>query len=407
VLCLDLDHFKDVNDTLGHPQGDMLLQIVAQRLKNVVRDSDVIGRLGGDEFAIVALNGSAPEAIAALATRIRDSLACPYTIEGNQVHVSASIGISFYASTIKSADEMMIQADLALYRSKHSGRNRFCVHSPDLDCDVHERATIAGELRIAIEQDQLELYYQPQVESRTGRIVGMEALVRWNHPTRGLLSPAVFIPAAETTGMIVALGRWVLEESCRQIKQWRGERVDVPRVGVNLSAAQLKTAPHLDRDLAAVLARYGIAPHDIEIELTEFALMEATEAHGGLIGRIRALGIGIAIDDFGTGYSSLEYLRSYQVSRLKIAREFIRELGSNPGDAAIVRATIGLARELGLEVIAEGVETAEQLAFLDAAGCRYVQGYYFGRRVPAAAAADLMREGTIGPAQPRPALMAS
>jgi predicted signal transduction protein with EAL and GGDEF domain len=375
----------------------LLLQTVARRLQGILRHSDTIGRLGGDEFAILVMEAVDAADVAMLSQRINEELAEPYAIHGNQVHVSASIGISIFEPTIASPDQMMIQADLALYRTKEEGRNGFCFHSADLDRLVHERVAITGELHVALQKNELELYYQPQVEILSGRIVGLEALVRWNHPTRGLLTPGVFVPVAETTGMIVPLGRWILEECCRQIQSWAREGVVPPLVAINFSAAQFKASPNLDRELGQLFARHGIDPHTVELELTEQTLMEATEAHSVTVDRIRALGVGIAIDDFGTGYSSLGYLRSYQVNRLKIAQQFMPELATNPADAAIVRATIGLARELGIDVLAEGVETADQLRLLEGAGCRYVQGYYFSRPVAADAAARLLRRGVVLP----------
>lgn len=397
VLCLDLDHFKDVNDTLGHPHGDLLLEATAKRLKSVVRETDLIGRLGGDEFAILVKNGTDRDGLSILAQRINKTLAEPFAINGNQVHVSASIGVSIFASAMTSPDEMMIQADLALYETKQAGRNSFRFHSSDLDTQVSERVKMTSELRLALERNELEVYYQPQVEIPSGRITGLEALVRWNHPTRGLLLPDAFVPMAEVTGMIVPLGLWVLEEGCRQLRHWILEGVVPPLLAINFSSVQFKASSTLDEDLMQIFKRHGVDPHAVEIELTESALMEATETHSLIIERIRALGIGIAIDDFGTGYSSLSYLRSFRVSRLKIAQQFVYELATNAEDAAIVRATIGLARELGIGVVAEGVETADVLRILEAAGCRCAQGYYFSPPVPADAAAELLRRGNLLP----------
>jgi diguanylate cyclase (GGDEF)-like protein len=395
VLCLDVDHFKDVNDTLGHPLGDTLLQIVSCQLRRIVRDTDIVARLGGDEFAILVARGEDPTIVAALARRINTSLAEPYQIDGNEVRVSASIGVALYAKNVRSPDELMANADVALYRAKAAGRNQFCFFSADLDCQLRERVAAAAELRAALERDELELYYQPQVDARSGRIVGMEALVRWNHPTRGVLLAGLFVPLAETTGTIVALGRWVLQESCHQIARWNAEGLMPPPIAINFSATQIKAQPGLARDLAEILALHGIAAEGIEIELNESALMEATGENGGVIESVHALGVRVAIDDFGTGCCSLAHLRSLHIGRLKIAQEFIRGVGNNPGDGAIVRAVVGLARELDMAVIAEGVETAEQLAFLNAAGCHYVQGFYFSRPIPAARATEFLRRGTI------------
>jgi diguanylate cyclase (GGDEF)-like protein len=395
VLCLDVDRFKDVNDALGHDRGDLLLQAVARRLASVVREGDVIGRLGGDEFAVLAMNAADPKTISALARRINQTLNEMYELAGNRVYASASIGISIFAPTLHSPDEMMTQADLALNRSKQTGRNNFSFHSLELDTEARERAAISSDLHAALERNELELYYQPQVEIATGRITGLEALLRWKHPERGLISPDVFIPIAEVTGVILPIGRWVLDEACRQFQRWNREGLTLPLLAINVSAAQFKASPNLDDELEQVFARYGIDPGKIELELTESALMEATESSSRMIERLRSLGVGIAIDDFGTGYSSLAYLRSYRVSRLKIAQDFVRDIATRADDAAIVRATIGLARELGIDVVAEGVETAAALRLIEAAGCRCVQGYYFSRPVPADVAGEMLRRGVL------------
>jgi diguanylate cyclase len=395
VIYLDLDHFKDVNDTLGHPSGDLLLTIVADRLKALVRHSDVIARLGGDEFAILMAYVPPPSHVAITAARINDLLAQEYDLNGIKAHVSASIGVSLYDDTIASPQDMMVQADLALYRAKDEGRNKFSFHSIDLDRDVRDRMTIAGELLAALGNRQLELYYQPQVELPTGRIIGIEALLRWNHPVRGLLLPEMFVPAAETTGTIFALGQWVLEETCRQIKQWRSEGITPPVVAVNFSAAQFKGTPNLDRDLAETFQKYEVDPSWIEIDVTELAVVETNEAQNDIIERLRNMGLSVAIDDFGTGYSSLKYLWASQVTRIKIAQQFMRNAASDVGDAAIVRAALALARELGMQAIAEGVETADQLAFLLTAGCRHAQGRYFSGPISAAETGALLRQGEI------------
>ncbi|HEY0330772.1 MAG TPA: EAL domain-containing protein [Rhodopseudomonas sp.] len=403
VVCLDLDHFKDVNDTLGHPIGDRLLQIAAGRLTAILDEGDLIARLGGDEFAILLADVSDRHTIAGVAARLIEALDERYDLDGNEVHVSASLGISVYGPTTASPEAMMIQADLALYRAKSEGRNGYVFHSVELDSAVRERVRINDELHAALRNGELTLHYQPQVEVPSGRINGLEALVRWNHPTRGLLYPGAFIPIAETTGAIVGLGRFVLEEACRQIKRWQAEGIEPPRVAVNISAAQFKGALPLDQQLRETLARYDVDPDLIEIELTEFALLESTKANSDTIRRVRELGISVAIDDFGTGYSSLEYLRTYRVNRLKIPQQFMTEVAIESGDAAIVRAALVLARELGMEAIAEGVETPEQLAFLLSAGCRNVQGYYFSRPVGVEALRPLLKAGVIHRAAAPPA----
>ena len=394
VHYLDLDHFKDINDVFGHSKGDELLKLVAQRLKSIGRTNDVIARFGGDEFAILQNDTSDRSDAEALATRIIHELAEPYDL-GIQLNITASIGIAIFSRGAAGPEEMVKQADIALYRAKDLGRNQYQFHSEELDIAVVERVTLARDLRLALERGELELYYQPQVEASSGKIIGLEALARWHHPTHGLLCPTRFIPIAEVTGLILPLGRWVIEDVCRQIANWRAEALIPPTVAINVSAAQLIASPEFVSDLERSFHKWSIEPETVELELTETVLMETTRQHGGIIDQLRAFGVQIAIDDFGTGYSSLGYLRSYRVSHLKIAQEFIRDLQPNSGDAAIVRAAISLARELGIKVIAEGVETAFQLDLLIQAGCQYVQGFYFSRPVTAERATELLRRGRI------------
>jgi diguanylate cyclase (GGDEF)-like protein len=395
VLFLDLDDFKDVNDTLGHAVGDALLQQVVERLKNTVRPTDLVARFGGDEFAILQADASDPVAAATLAARVGACLAAPFTIEGHEVRITASIGISPYSADVSRPAAMMIQADLALYRAKGDGRNCFRFHTGELDQQVHLRVTLAEELRVAIGSAELELYYQPLVEIVSGRIVGLEALVRWSHPTRGLILPSIFIPIAERTGAILPLGHWVFEEACRQFKRWRDQGVAPQVLAVNVSGVQFKRMADLELDIAASLARWGIESGNIEVELTETVLMEITQKHGDALERLQQLGVRIAIDDFGTGYSSLKYLTAYPVNRLKIAQELVFRVTTDSRNAAVVRAAIRLAQELGIEVIAEGVETMAQADFLVSAGCPYAQGYYFSRPVNAEQATELLRHGKI------------
>lgn len=397
ILYLDIDHFKDVNDVLGHTKGDELLKLVAQRLKGMLHPNDLIARFGGDEFAILQSDVSDPSDAGVFAARIIQNISVPFDI-GTEIHITASIGISVYSAESANPEEMIKNVDLALYRAKESGRNEYHFHSDELDVAIIERVTMAGDLRTGIGRGELELYYQPQVETASGKIVGLEVLVRWNHPKLGLLYPGRFIPISERSDIIFALGRWVIEETCRQIAQWRKEGVTPPTVAINVSAAQLKLGLEFDRMLMQILQRWGIEPHAVEIELTESVLMEATRENNAIVERLRALDISIAIDDFGTGYSSLNYLRRYRVNRLKIAQEFVADLATDPSDVVIVRAAVSLARELGIEVIAEGVETAAQLDLLTKAGCQYVQGYYFCRPVPAKRARELLRQGVLAPA---------
>jgi diguanylate cyclase len=398
VLYLDIDNFKDVNDTLGHAMGDLLLKEVVSRLRSAVRSEDLVARFGGDEFAVFVPNVTDRATVGDLAARIGKLLAAPFNIKGHKLCITSSIGIALYSSEVAGPEAMMMQADLALYGAKDDGRNCYRFHSQDLDREVHERVRIAEELRAALELGELELYYQPQVELSTGRIVGVEALIRWNHKTRGLLTPGTFIGIAEKTGAILPLGHFVFEEACRQLKSWQSEGIAPQVLSVNVSGVQFKGAAELEREVEACLSRWDLNPGDLELELTESVLMEATQRHSNTLDKLRQLGTKIAIDDFGTGYSSLKYLTTYPVNRLKLAPEFVFRVTVDYRNAAVVRAAIRLANELGLEVIAEGVETEAQVRFLMEAGCEQAQGYYFSRPVPALKVTELLRTGRIEPA---------
>src|SRR5208283_4921047 len=398
LLYLDLDDFKDINETLGHSLGDELLKAVAQRLVGALREDDRIARVGGDEFAVLLSDVADRAVVATLAARIVSSITAPHLIGGSQMHVTVSIGISVYRGELTKPEDIMREADLALYEAKGSGRDKYVFHSEALDLAVRERVTMIEELRAALDRGEFEVYYQPQVEVPSRQIVGVEALLRWNHPSRGLLTPGRFIAIAEKTGMIGPIGQWVLADVRRQLRIWNNDGIGPPVTSVNLSAAQLISPSNFLRDLMQGLSADGLDPGRFELELTESLLMETNGGHGDMVNQLRALGVRIAIDDFGTGYSSLEYLLVYRVSRIKIAQQFVSGLPGNPGSAAIVRATIGLAREFGIEIIAEGVETAAQLEFLVGAGCRCIQGFYFSRPVPARQATRLLRQGVLEPA---------
>jgi diguanylate cyclase (GGDEF)-like protein len=397
--CFDLDNFKDVNDTLGHPAGDALLRQVANRVKSSMRGADLFARFGGDEFAVLQTNIADLTAAGTLAAKIGQFVAAPYLIEGNEVRVTASIGISCYTPQIAGPEAMMTQADLALYRAKEDGRNCFRFHSEELDGEVEERVTLGHELRGALERGELGLFYQPQVELVSGKIIGLEALMRWNHPVRGFIPPSVFIPIAERTGSILPLGRWAFDEACRQLKVWHAQGNAPALLAVNFSTLQFKSPSDIEREIVESLTRHGIAPDMMEIELTESVLMAAAQQQSDCFERLRHLGMRIAIDDFGIGYSSLNYLTSYPVNRLKIAQELVFKVDSEFRNATVVRAAIRLARELGIECIAEGVETEAQARFLVSAGCEHGQGYYFSRPVDAARATELLRQGRIKPAR--------
>jgi predicted signal transduction protein with EAL and GGDEF domain len=379
--------------------GDLLLREVAQRLQACTRETDLVARLGGDEFAVLQSEMTDAASAGVLAGKVQCELARPYSLDGHEVRVSASIGVCPYvagASTNPAA--MVVQADLALYRSKEEGRNTYRFHSEELDREVLDRVTLSEELRKAIDRDELELYYQPQVELASGKVVGMEALVRWNHPRRGLLSAGAFITVAERAGSIVALGRWVLNRACQQMRQWRDQGVDAPALAINLSLGQLKNGGELIRDVSEAIATWGLEPSDLEFDVTEATLAQVTWTRNDVLPRLRELGVRIAIDDFGTEYSSFEYLRTYRVNHLKIAQSMLKSAVDDPASAATVRAIIGLAREARIGIIGEGVETQAQRDFLQSAGATTLaQGYYFSEPVSAADAGKVLRSGTIGP----------
>jgi len=399
VLYIDLDHFKDVNDTLGHSAGDLLLISVAGHLKRNCRESDLVARLGGDEFAILQTEVSDVSGATALASKIHGVLGTPYQLGDSKLFLSASIGISLFTDATAGPDEMLAKADLALYRAKEDGRDQYRFHSDDLDQEMRERVTLTGDLIQALEKNELELYYQPQVELFTGRITGMEALIRWNHPKRGLLMPADFIPIIEKSDAIVALGQWVLDHACEQMSSWRNAGIAPVILAVNLSLGQLRTGDELIQFVTATLMKWGLTPKDLELDVTETMLAYATWAYIDVLERLQQLGVMIAIDDFGTQYSSLDYLKHYRVSRLKIPRAMITAAAQqDQRNAAMVRAIIGLARELDIEVMAQGVENEAQRDLLTAApSTTKVQGFYYSAPVPASGATQLLRQRLIEP----------
>ncbi len=395
VLYLDLDHFKDVNDTLGHPIGDRLLQSVAERLRANVRASDTLARFGGDEFALLMSDVGDPTDAGVLADKILQIMNQPFLLDGNQIHSGVSIGIAPYEPDDANAEALLAHADVALYRAKSEGRHTYRFFTDAMDAEVRKRVTLTSELQAGIAAGQLFLVYQPQVDMETSRLVGLEALVRWNHPVRGVLMPGEFLPAAERGGLIVTLGNWVLHAACQQARQWRESGVALPPLAINVSALQFKAPRELERKIEAALAESGLLPGALEIEMTETALMGTSGGPENVVDRLRARGLRIAIDDFGTGYSSLLYLRRFPVDRIKIAQEFVKDIGIEPNDTAIVKAAIGLARELGIAVLAEGVETADQVRLLHAWGCRQAQGFYFAKPMSAEDVLPLLRSGSV------------
>jgi diguanylate cyclase (GGDEF)-like protein len=369
VLCLDLDQFKDINDTLGHPVGDALLAAVTERLREIVRRADTVARLGGDEFAIVQSIGSRLDATN-LAARILHELGAPFQLAAHHVVVSASVGIAVAPSDGSDPDLLLKSADIALYRAKSEGRNRFRCFEPEMDAQIRARRELEVDLRSAIAAEEFELFFQPLVSLVTERITGFEALLRWRHPRRGMIPPSDFIPVAEEMGLIIQLGEWVLHESCRQAMSWP----EPLKIAVNISTVQFK-ARNLVEIIAATLKQSGLAPGRLELEITESVMVHDFEAAISDLEQLKELGIGIAMDDFGTGYSSLSYLRCFRFDKVKVDQSFVRELGIKPDGAAIIRAVIGMCQSLGASVTAEGVETEQQLDLLRNERCTEIQGY--------------------------------
>ncbi|MDR3438701.1 EAL domain-containing protein [Telmatospirillum sp.] len=386
LLFVDLDNFKTLNETQGHETGDLLLREVSQRLMTICRDVDTVARIGGDEFVVVLTDLSEnPEETAARAEmvgeKIRVNLAEPYRISGKEFRSTTSIGITLFGEPDVGIDGLMKQAEIAMYEAKAAGRNTVRFFDPDLQAAIHMRAEIEADLFQGIKENQLVLYYQPQVESG-GVLTGAEALVRWRHPRRGIVSPADFIPLAEETGLILPLGQGVLETACAQLTKWSGHpRLAHLTIAVNVSARQFRQPDFVDTVLA-VLGKTGANPQRLKLELTESLLVENVEDIIRKMVRLKAEGVGFSLDDFGTGYSSLFYLKRLPLDELKIDQSFVRDVLTDPNDATIAKTIVALSQSFGLGVIAEGVETAEQLAFLAHSGCRVYQGYFFSRPLP-------------------------
>src|SRR5579872_181454 len=378
VLCLDLDHFKSVNDTLGHPIGDELLKLVADRLRGCTREPDTIARLGGDEFAIIMTQMHQPGDAAALSRRIRDSIIKPYQVDGHQIITDISIGISIAPIDGVEPDQLLKNADMALSGAKGDGRGMYRFFEQEMDKRMKDRRGLEMDLRQALNNGEFELHYQPLVNLQTNEITAFEALLRWNHPTKGLISPADFVPIAEETGLIVSIGEWVLRVACKETANWP----EYVKVAVNLSPAQLKSK-NLMAIVMSTLEDSGMRPERLQLEITETMLMQNTFATLGMLHQLRKLGVQIAMDDFGTGYSSLSYLRSFPFDKIKIDRSFIQDLSNGAEPRAIVHAVAGLAKCLNMISTAEGVETQQQMDTLQAVGCTEMQGYLFSRARPA------------------------
>jgi diguanylate cyclase (GGDEF)-like protein/PAS domain S-box-containing protein len=386
VLFIDLDRFKLVNDSLGHPVGDQLLQEIARRLRATLRDNDTVARVGGDEFQVVVCNVAGATDAARIAEKLMRALGEPFTLEGQELHVTASLGVSLFPRDGASGELLLKYADTALYEAKGEGRNAYRFFSPEMNAQAHGRLRLENDLRRAVERHELELHYQPQLDLSTGEVCAVEALVRWRHPVRGLVLPNAFIPMAEETGLVLGIGEWVLNEACRQVAQWQrdglADNLSPLRVAVNISARQLQR-PGLDGAVRRALSLSGLPADCLELEITESSVMLDPLHAQSVLQSLRELGVQLSIDDFGTGYSSLAYLKRLPLDRLKIDRSFIGGIPADTDDAAIVETIIVMTHKLGLRVIAEGVETLEQRLQLVRQGCDEMQGFLLAHPVPA------------------------
>jgi diguanylate cyclase (GGDEF)-like protein len=387
LLCLDLDRFKEVNDSLGHAVGDLLLKTVADRLTDCLREGDSIARLGGDEFVIFQTDVQSRDEASSLAQRIIDIVDKAFIIDGKSIRIGVSIGIAIAPADGDLADSLLRHSDTALYKAKSNGRGTFCFFESTMDADRQEQRELEILLQQAVDTQQFEIYYQPQVDTHTERVVGFEALLRWHHPDRGLVSPAEFIPLAEETGLIVPIGEWVLRQACKDAANWPADI----GVAVNLSPRQFKSQT-LAHTVVSALSDAGLTASRLELEITESVLLTDNDTALATLHHIRSLGVRIAMDDFGTGYSSLSYLRLFPFDKIKIDQSFIRELGSSKDCAAIVKAVVDLGASLGITTTAEGVETSDQLNRVREQGCGEIQGYLFGKPVPLSSVHELIKQ---------------
>jgi len=396
VLFLDLDGFKHINDSLGHPVGDRLLQSVAARLVTCLRGSDTVSRQGGDEFVVLLSEVEHPEDAAITARRMLEAVSEVHFIEPHELHVTTSIGLSIYPDDGLDAQTLIKNADTAMYQAKESGRHSYQFFTPAMNVKAVERQSIEEGLRRALDRGELTLHYQPKVDLETGAITGAEALIRWTHPTRGTVSPVQFIPVAEDCGLILPIGNWVLRQACKQARAWLDAGLPLASMAVNISAVELRDRSFLS-GVFSILEETGLDPRALELELTESVLMKHVESTEAILKPLRAAGVQLAVDDFGTGYSSLSYLRRLSIDSLKIDQSFIRQIDAVPSETSIVTAVIGMGRSLKLRVVAEGVETAAELAFLRDHQCDEAQGYYFSQPMPPGEFASLLERG-VAPA---------
>jgi diguanylate cyclase (GGDEF)-like protein len=391
VFFVDLDRFKNINDTLGHEAGDLLLQEMAARLKTCLRESDFVARLGGDEFVVMVPSPSGTEQLVAVAQKVLTSVSRALTLRDHEFRVTASIGISVYPTDGDDERTLMKNADIAMYQSKADGKNTFTFYSDELNTHSVERLAFESSLRRAVDARQFQVHYQPKVDGRTSQINGVEALIRWNHPDLGPVSPAKFIPVAEENGSIVAIGRWVLLTACEQQVAWTNHGFPPLRMSVNLSARQFYDS-HLLADVRAILVETGMNAQFLELEITESMLMHDVDKAVKVLEEFKKLGIRLSLDDFGTGYSSLSNLKRFPIDTIKVDRSFIRELPANQEDRAITDAIIAMGKSLKMTIVAEGVETQGQVEFLRTHDCDEFQGFYFSKAVPASAITDLLKE---------------
>jgi diguanylate cyclase (GGDEF)-like protein/PAS domain S-box-containing protein len=391
LLVVDLNRFTAINDALGHAVGDELLRQVSQRFRHCLREEDLLARMGGDDFVVALTTIQRREHAAIVARKLLASLEAPFLVEGDELHVGASIGVAVFPEDGPDPDVVLRCADVAMKRVQANGESGFLFYSPEMNQRAKEHLRLEAELRRALTGGELLLYYQPKVSLVTGRIVGAEALLRWRHPERGMVPPGQFVPVAEETGLILELGGWVLEEACRQVRDWLDQSLELPPIAVNLSARQF------DRDLPArlqgLLARHGLRPERLRLEITESLLVRGADEVVPIMEDLAAQGLALALDDFGTGYSSLAYLKRFPISTLKIDRAFVVGVPSDQNDCAIAQAIVTMGRQLRQELVAEGVETLEQMDFLRSLGCDQLQGYLFSPPVSAAEFATMVREG--------------
>jgi diguanylate cyclase (GGDEF)-like protein len=394
LLFFDLDRFKTINDSLGHHVGDQLLEAVAERISNHIRDCDTVARLGGDEFTVVLESLSHVDEVFLVAQKICDMFASPFQLDTQQIFVTASIGITVFPFDDTDAENLLKNADIAMYRAKENGGNTYAFYEPHMDAHATEWLTLENDLRHALERNEFFLCYQPRVDISTGQILSAEALLRWQHPDHGLVSPAEFIPLLEETGLIVPIGEWVIKTACQQSLDWQSRGLPPLRIAVNISPRQFRQNNLIDL-LTETLKTTKLDPNALELEITESMLIENVDVAAETLSAAHDLGIHVSVDDFGTGYSSLSYLKRFRISTLKIDRSFVKDITTDPDDAAIASAIVALAQSLDLNVTAEGVETQEQLAFIRQLGCDEAQGYLFSKPLHTRDFEKLLEQRTV------------